>query len=143
VQRSWNQAQKQALLGTAVGPSQGELMQVISNLVANAIYAIPTGGSLSISVEDTDVPEGEGVVLTVEDTGIGIPAEQLHRILEVFFTTRGAIGTGIGLFVAKQFVEGHAGKITVATSSDPVSHGTRMSVFLPLQTTHRVDAPSK
>jgi signal transduction histidine kinase len=112
---------------------KGEIMQVISNLLANAIYAMPTGGTLSISVADIDSPNGSGVLLTVKDTGVGIPAEQLPRIFEAFFTTRIAIGTGIGLFVAKQFVEGHGGKIYVESSTDPASHGTKMSIFLPLE----------
>jgi PAS domain S-box-containing protein len=115
---------------------KGEIMQVISNLIANAIYAMPEGGTLSISVEDTDSSEGSGVVLTVKDNGVGISAEQLPRIFDAFFTTRGAIGTGIGLFVAKQFVEGHRGKISVESSTDPASHGTRMSIFLPLENPH-------
>jgi PAS domain S-box-containing protein len=115
---------------------KGEIVQVISNLVANAIYAMPGGGKLSISVEDSDSPDGSGVLLTVKDTGIGIQAEQLPRIFDAFFTTRSAIGTGIGLFVAKQFVESHHGKISVETSTDPASHGTKMSIFLPLEHPH-------
>ena len=118
---------------------KGEIMQVISNLIANAIYAMPTGGTLSISVEDVedfDSPNGSGVVLTVKDSGVGIPTEQLPRIFDAFFTTRSTIGTGIGLFVAKQFVEGHGGKIYVESSTNPASHGTKMSIFLPLASPH-------
>jgi len=111
---------------------KGEMMQVISNLIANAIYAMPSGGKLSVSVEDVDGANGSGVRLTVGDNGVGIAAEQLPRIFEAFFTTRSEIGTGIGLFVAKQFVEGHGGKIRVDSSTDPESHGTTMSIFLPL-----------
>ena len=114
---------------------KGEIMQVISNLIANAIYAMPTGGTLSISVEDVEDlnSRGAGVVLTVKDSGVGIPAEQLPRIFDAFFTTRSTIGTGIGLFVAKQFIEGHGGKIYVESSTDAASHGTEMSIFLPLE----------
>ena len=112
---------------------KGEIMQVISNLLANSIYAMPSGGILSLSLQDTDSPSGPGVTLTVEDTGTGIPAEQLPRIFEAFYTTRSTIGTGIGLFIARQFIEGHGGKITVASSTDPASHGTRMSLFLPAE----------
>jgi len=108
-------------------------MQVISNLIANAIYAMPSGGTLSVSVVDVDRADASGVQLTVRDNGTGIAAEQLPRIFDAFFTTRSAIGTGIGLFVAKQFVEGHGGKICVESSTDPESHGTAMSVFLPLE----------
>ena len=112
---------------------KGEMMQVISNLIANAIYAMPEGGVLSVSVEDVDCADASGVRLTVRDNGTGIAAEQLPRIFDAFFTTRSTIGTGIGLFVAKQFVEGHHGKISVESSTDAESHGTAMSIFLPLK----------
>jgi PAS domain S-box-containing protein len=112
---------------------KGEIMQVVSNLITNAIYAMPNGGILSIVVERTSSP-AEGVVLSIEDTGTGIAAVELPRIFEAFYTTRTTIGTGIGLFVAKQFVEGHGGHIEVQSDTQAGSHGTRMSIFLPLQT---------
>jgi PAS domain S-box-containing protein len=123
---------------------KGEITQVISNLIANAIYAMPKGGILSISVEDVEDLDshGSGVVLTVKDSGVGIPAEQMPRIFEAFFTTRSTIGTGIGLFVAKQFVEGHGGKIYVESSTSPASHGTKMSIFLPLENPYFGDQES-
>jgi PAS domain S-box-containing protein len=111
---------------------KGEMMQVISNLIANAIYAMPTGGVLSIATEEVEVRNASGVSLTVSDTGVGIPKENLDRIFEAFFTTRTSIGTGIGLFVVKQFVEGHGGTIRVESSTDGSTRGTRMDIFLPL-----------
>lgn len=111
---------------------KGEMMQVISNLIANAIHAMPSGGTLSIGTEDSEIADDPGILLTIADTGVGIPEEHLTRIFEAFFTTRGAIGTGIGLFVAKQFVEGHNGTIRVESSTDALSHGTKMCVFMPL-----------
>ncbi|HEX3436755.1 MAG TPA: PAS domain S-box protein [Pseudacidobacterium sp.] len=111
---------------------KGEIIQVISNLIANAIQAMPIAGTLSVSVEDTVTSDCDGITLSVEDTGIGIPREILPRIFDAFFTTRGSVGTGIGLFVAKQFVEGHSGRIEVKSSTNAISHGTRVSVFLPL-----------
>ena len=110
---------------------RGEMMQVISNLLANSIYAMPQGGVLTLSVEDS--PDRSGVALVIEDTGIGIPAEQLPRIFEAFFTSRSNIGTGIGLFIARQFIEGYGGNITVDSSTDLTSHGTRMTIFLPAE----------
>jgi PAS domain S-box-containing protein len=110
---------------------KGEIMQVISNLITNAMYAMPSGGTLTASVEEANESERDGLLLCVEDTGEGIPAENIDRIFEPFFTTRRAIGTGIGLWVAKQFVEGHKGRIGVQSSVDSASHGTRMSIFLP------------
>jgi PAS domain S-box-containing protein len=116
---------------------RGEILQVISNLVTNAIYAMPNGGLLRISLHNTDGPE-KGVSLSIQDTGVGIPAENLSRIFEAFFTTRVTVGTGIGLFVARQFVRGHGGDITVQSSVDPGSHGTAATVFLPLLTSCEV-----
>jgi signal transduction histidine kinase len=115
---------------------KGEIMQVISNLISNAIYATSAGGTISIAVEPSASPH-PGVELLVEDTGVGISAEHLPHIFDAFYTTRGTIGTGIGLFVSKQFIEGHGGRIDVAsrTASPSIGagSGTRMSIFLPLQ----------
>jgi signal transduction histidine kinase len=113
---------------------KGEIMQVISNLIANAIYAMASGGTLSIAVKhlSADGNGSNGVVLSVEDTGIGISQEHLPRIFEAFYTTRGTIGTGIGLFVARQFIEGHGGRIEVQSRTGPHHHGTKMSIYLPL-----------
>jgi PAS domain S-box-containing protein len=110
---------------------RGEMMQVISNLITNAMYAMPSGGTLTASVQEATESDRHGLLLSVEDTGEGIPAENVERIFEPFFTTRKAIGTGIGLWVAKQFVEGHKGRISVQSSVDSASHGTRISIFLP------------
>ena len=117
---------------------RGEMMQVISNLIANSIYAMPMGGVLSMSVEDAaDSPDG--IVLTIQDNGSGIAPETLPKVFEAFFTTRATVGTGIGLFVAKQFVEGHGGNITIESSTAAESHGTTMRVFLPIVTTYDTD----
>ncbi len=110
---------------------KGEMMQVISNLVANAIYAMPSGGTLTTSVEEAVESDRRGLLLSVEDTGEGIPAENLKKIFEPFFTTRRSIGTGIGLWVTTEFVKGHKGRIDVQSSVDAASHGTKMSIFLP------------
>ena len=117
---------------------RGEMMQVISNLLANAIAAMPDGGRLVVSVSDVEVPS-PGVLLTIEDNGVGIAEQNLDRVFEAFFTTR-SVGTGIGLFVARQFVEGHGGTIRVASSVDPVTHGTVVSVFLPVHTAYEESA---
>jgi len=125
----------------SLGPStrvvlrQGEMMQVISNLIVNSIYAMPAGGILSVSVTDAISAEG-GVVLAIEDDGVGIAAKDLPRVFDAFFTTRTTVGTGIGLFVAKQFVEGHGGKITIESCKDAEKHGTTVRVFLPSVTSY-------
>lgn len=112
---------------------RGEIMQVISNLIANSIYAMPKGGVLSLSVKDTMEP-ADGIVLTVADTGVGIAADDLPRVFEAFFTTRTTVGTGIGLFVARQFVEGHGGRVEIESRTEAENHGTSVHVFLPITT---------
>jgi PAS domain S-box-containing protein len=125
----------------SIGPStkitlrRGEMMQVISNLIVNSIYAMSRGGTLSISVCDAPSP-GNGVVLTVEDNGVGIGPKDLPRVFDAFFTTRATVGTGIGLFVAKQFVEGHGGRISIESNSESEKHGTIVRLFLPLHTAY-------
>jgi len=116
---------------------RGEMMQVISNLITNSMYGMPTGGTLSISVSDTETPS-EGVVLTVADDGVGIAPEVLPKVFDAFFTTRYTVGTGIGLFIARQFVEGHGGTIRIESSNQAEHHGTVLRVFLPAHTAYEV-----
>ena len=116
---------------------RGEMMQVISNLIANSIYAMPAGGKLILAVDDTDQPR-RGTFLTVTDTGMGIAAHDLPKVFDAFFTTRSTVGTGIGLFVAKQFIEGHGGEIRITSETDATHHGTTVRIFVPEQTTYAV-----
>jgi signal transduction histidine kinase len=111
------------------------MMQVISNLIANSIYAMSSGGVLSISVEDT-LGSKDGIVLTIQDNGVGIAAHDLPKVFDAFFTTRSTVGTGIGLFVAKQFVEGHGGRIDIESRTGAENHGTAVHVFLPIFTAY-------
>ena len=108
----------------------GEILQVISNLLANSIYALSAGGTIQVEVSDAET-EPQGVVFSVRDNGEGIGPEALPRVFDAFFTTRATIGTGIGLFVAKQLVEGHGGRISIESSKDERKHGTNVHVFLP------------
>ncbi len=108
---------------------KGEMMQVISNLMTNAIYAMPHGGVLTLTVLD----EPNSIALCVEDTGEGIPPDTLPRVFDAFFTTRKTVGTGIGLFIAKQFVEGHGGRIKIESSTAAETHGTKVTINLPLR----------
>ena len=114
---------------------RGEMMQVISNLIVNSIYAMPAGGVLTISVEDAKSSR-DGILLTIQDNGVGIAADDLPRVFEAFFTTRSTVGTGIGLFVAKQFVESHGGQIEIESRNNANNHGTVVRVFLPISTAY-------
>jgi len=109
---------------------RGEILQVISNLLANSIYALSTGGNIWVDIRDSET-EPQGVALSVRDNGEGIGPEALPRVFDAFFTTRATIGTGIGLFVAKQLIEGHGGRISIESRKDLREHGTNVHVFLP------------
>ncbi|WP_254059650.1 PAS domain-containing sensor histidine kinase [Granulicella sp. L46] len=115
---------------------RGEMMQVISNLITNSIYAMPVGGVLSISV-DPETSPANGVVFTIRDTGVGIGADDLPKVFDAFFTTRRSVGTGIGLYIAKQFIEGHGGQIELESNDAVDNHGTTVRVFLPITTGHQ------
>jgi signal transduction histidine kinase len=65
---------------------------------------------------------------------VGIAKDDLPRVFDAFFTTRSTVGTGIGLFVAKGFVESHGGRIEIESSQKAEDHGTTVRVFLPLST---------
>jgi len=101
------------------------MRRVLSNLISNAIDALPNGGNIFISARIED----EQIVLTVEDTGVGIAEENLKKLFKPFFTTKER-GTGLGLAICKRFVELHGGHIFVESK---VGHGTKFTIRLPLE----------
>jgi signal transduction histidine kinase len=111
----------------------GEIRQVLNNLIANAIDAMPLGGRLLLRSADATHPSrGEpGVRLTVADTGTGIKPEVLGRIFEPFFTTKGHGGTGLGLWLSRDIVQRHCGQLRVRSSTSPAHRGTVFTLFLP------------
>lgn len=111
----------------------GEIIQVFSNIIANAIDAMPQGGKLSISMTQTMTAERHGMQVLVNDTGHGIRREHLAKVFEPFFTTRGNLGTGIGLWVARQLVERHGGHISISSSTERSDSGTRVILYLPFK----------
>jgi PAS domain S-box-containing protein len=109
----------------------GEIRQAFSNLIANAIDAMPSGGSLVIKISESNRwPNGRsgGVRVTIRDTGIGIGREEQTHLFEPFFTTKADVGTGLGLWITKNIIEKHGGRIRF--KSKP-GCGTTFSVFLP------------
>ncbi|WP_334242658.1 two-component system sensor histidine kinase NtrB [Terriglobus sp. ADX1] len=112
---------------------KGELTQLFSNLVANAIDAMPQGGDLSVSVTPEGDAPANGVRVQMADTGTGISSELLEKIFEPFFTTKEQRGTGIGLWLSRQFVEDHRGSIAVTSNTDAEDHGTTFRIFLPYE----------
>jgi signal transduction histidine kinase len=113
---------------------EGEILQVLSNLIGNAIDAMsPRGGRLLIrSREAADWRTGrKGVVLTVADTGCGMSPQTLTRIFEPFFTTKGQKGNGIGLWISRGIVDRHQGVLTVRSRCTAEHSGTVFALFLP------------
>ncbi len=103
----------------------GQIHQVLLNLLLNGIQACESGGKVTLQVAQSE----DTAELTVVDTGKGIPAEILSNIFRPFFTTKGN-GTGLGLSLARRMVEGHGGKIEVASWP---GKGSRFLVVLPKQ----------
>ena len=101
-----------------------ELGQVFSNLFANALFEMKQGGSLSVTLECDD----SEVLVTVSDTGDGIPEEHMNKIFDPFFTTKER-GTGFGLSVVLRIVKTYSGRIHV--KSQP-GQGTTFQIWLPL-----------
>ena len=120
---------------TPVRCFEGEIRQVISNLVSNAVDALPRlGGRLLLrSREATDWKSNvKGIVVTVADSGTGIAAEVRSKLFDPFFTTKGIGGTGLGLWVSKEIVDRHHGHLRVRSSQSPQHHGTVFTLFVPL-----------
>lgn len=112
----------------------GELRQVFSNLIINAVDAMRHGGRLIIrtrSASDPANPAIRGVRVSIADNGVGISKEILHRIFEPFITTKGETGTGLGLWVTAEIVHKLGGRVRVRSrvSSQPNDRATIKTVF--------------
>jgi len=105
------------------------LKQIMHNLLSNAVKFTPKGGSIKVEVER----EGDELVISVTDTGIGIPPEEQERIFEKFHQVSDAPGTGLGLALTRKLVEMHGGRIWV--ESEGKGKGSRFSFTLPLKRT--------
>jgi PAS domain S-box-containing protein len=112
----------------------GEIRQVLSNLLVNAMEALSEGGTLIVCLRNSfnlKNPAIRGIRLTIADNGIGIPPHNAARIFEPFFTTKGDQGTGLGLWVANGIVNRLGGWIRMRSSVQPGRSGTCFSLFLP------------
>ena len=108
---------------------EGEIRQVLSNLIDNALDAMPPGGRLLLRARKNV----HGIVLTVADTGHGISPRHLPRIFEPFFTTKGNNGTGLGLWVSQDIICRHGGSIRVRSRATLFDHGAVFTIFLPFE----------
>jgi PAS domain S-box-containing protein len=111
-----------------------DLHQAFSHLLSNALDAMNKGGRLLIRIRLAHTWDGEmtsGFRILVADTGTGIPAELLPRVLDAFTSTKEITGTGLGLWVVDGIVRKHKGRISIRSRTDGPHKGTVVSLFLP------------
>jgi signal transduction histidine kinase len=109
----------------AVGVDRVQIEQALLNLVTNAVDAMPEGGRLRLAAR----PDGDGVILQVTDSGVGIPSEDLDHVFDPLFTTKPpGKGTGLGLPILREIVEAHGGRVRLESRT---GEGTTAVVFLP------------
>ncbi|MCP3676955.1 MAG: response regulator, partial [Deltaproteobacteria bacterium] len=114
---------------------EGQLSQVLHNLVINAQQAMPEGGSISVKCANIVLDEasllnlrfGSYIRITVKDTGVGISGETIEKVFDPYFTTK-EDGSGLGLATSYAIIEKHGGLITVESA---LGEGTSFSIYLP------------
>jgi two-component system sensor histidine kinase PilS (NtrC family) len=116
----------------AVDAAGGQLRQIVWNLLRNAAESMPGGGTITVTLTSGPAPAkaesvGPSVLLTIGDTGTGIPRQHLDRIFEPFFSTKSG-GTGLGLATVARIVDDHRGTVEVASEID---RGTTVAIRLP------------
>jgi two-component system NtrC family sensor kinase len=114
---------------------EGDIRQVLSNLVSNAIDAMTAGGRLIVrSRKGRDWQTGrKGLVLTIADTGTGMTYETQCRMFEAFFSTKGIGGSGLGLWISLDIMHRHEGKISIRSSQRENHTGTVVCLFIPFE----------
>jgi two-component system, chemotaxis family, CheB/CheR fusion protein len=120
--------------GVTIKTHPGEIRQVFSTLLLNAMEAVDAGGTIDVRARKASHwhnPGIHGVRVTISDNGVGISATDMRRIFEPFFTTKGENGTGLGLWVASGIVDRFGGSILTRSSVHSGKHGTCFSIFLP------------
>lgn len=102
----------------------GQLGQVMANLVSNAIQAIAVGGRIWLGAR----VEGDTMEIAVRDDGCGMSEETLRNLYQPFYTTKGDLGNGLGLYISHEIVERSGGRVEVKSR---LGEGTEVRVFLP------------
>jgi PAS domain S-box-containing protein len=107
---------------------EGEIKQIVTNFVTNALDATEPGGVIHARVWD----EGGKAHIQIEDNGSGIAEGTRLRLFEPFFTTKQNVGTGLGLWISKEIADKHGATIALETSTEAASHGTKFTLSMPL-----------
>jgi signal transduction histidine kinase len=110
----------------------GELRQVFSNLIVNSVDAVDRGGRIMIRTSECTMRNGQpGVLVTFADNGKGIDSSSKSHIFEPLYTTKGSVGTGLGLWVSKEIIDKHRGTIRMRSSTREPKRGTAFGIFIP------------
>jgi PAS domain S-box-containing protein len=110
----------------------GQIRQIVANLVSNAIDAVPVGGRISLNAKDL----GDHIEITVVDEGPGMSEEVQRQIFQPFYSTKGDLGNGLGLYISQEIAERHGGQLIVDSR---IGIGTSMRVLLP---NHEISVPN-
>ena len=125
IEKQWRSAQE-------IRAVAGELRQVFSNLLMNCLDAVDEGGTVKVRAGWCTIGDDRpGIRITFSDNGKGIEAAMRSRIFEPLYTTKGSVGTGLGLWVSKQIVEKHKGRIQMRSSTAGNRRGSTFSILLP------------
>ena len=114
---------------------EGDIRQVLNNMISNAVDAMPGGGILTVRTRKVRRWSGgdAGVRVTVADNGTGIAKELLGQIYNAFYSTKGIGGTGLGLWISCRIVHKHRGFLRVYSSTNPKHRGTTLMLWLPAE----------
>ena len=119
--------------------AEHEIRDALTNLIFNAVDAMPSGGTLSVRTRKATVADGETrVLIEVTDTGVGMDEDTRRRCLEPFYTTKGERGTGLGLAMVYGMIQRHSGELEI--ESVP-GEGTTVRLNFPAVTSSAVSAP--
>ncbi len=130
------EAQVRGGSGVMVDGIVGQIRQVIANLVANAIDAAHVGGKVWLEARD----DGEAIEIVIGDDGVGMGPEVRSQLFQPFFSTKGDLGNGLGLYISHEIVERHGGRLRVDTAPEK---GTTVHVFLPVNVQITPSAPTE
>jgi signal transduction histidine kinase len=117
----------------------GEVRQALAHVLSNALGAVEEGSTIWFRLrEGTDKAGRRGVWITVADNGAGIAKEDLPRVFEAFFSTKGVMGTGLGLWITREIVVRHQGVLALRSRNQGPMRGTVVRIFLPYDILHPV-----
>ena len=121
--------------GIAFTCYEGDIRQVLNNIIGNAVDAMRTGGRLTVRTRyATRWSTGaKGVLITIFDTGTGMPVEVRRQVFDAFYTTKGIGGTGLGLWISCRIVHKHRGFVRAYSCTDARHHGSAFMLWLPVQ----------